>query len=350
MSEKRIIRNILKIPQILLKFIFIIGYSEYSLKCKNLGGTKMKRFKWLFAVLLLILIIGACSNSSDESAKETDGDKPKEEDSVYPITPDIDSLDPEDPKTEAILYGEEVFNETNVVMPDHVGNELSCQSCHADGGLSVSSSLVGVVADYPQYRPRENVTFTLEDRVNGCMIRSMNGEMMETDSEEMRGLIAYMTFLSEGYEIGTAERPWAAPSNKEEIPEPNVAAGEELYEEKNCLTCHATDGSGTGANTGPALWGENSFNDGAGMGRLTKITGYIQNNMPIGDEYDLTDQEAVDLGAFILMQDRPVFAGHADDFPEMENPPSDIITEDRRKAIQEGTFDWSEIEAVKVAE
>ena len=311
----------------------------------------MKRFKWLFTILILMLIIGACSNSSDDKAKndETNGTA-EEAESIYPITPNLDDLDTDDPKTEAILYGEEVFNETNVVMPDHVGNELSCQSCHADGGLSVSSSLVGVAADYPQYRPRENVTFTLEDRVNGCMIRSMNGEMMDYDSEEMRGLIAYMTYLSEGYEIGTAERPWKAPSNKDEIPEPNITAGEELFEKKNCMTCHGSDGSGTGANSGPALWGDNSFNDGAGLGRLTKMTGYIQNNMPIGDEYDLSDQEAVDLAAFILSQDRPVFSGHDKDFPEMENPPSDIITEDRRKAIREGTFDWSEIEAVKVTE
>lgn len=311
----------------------------------------MRRFKWLFTILILMLIIGACSNSSDDKAKndETNGTA-EEAESIYPITPNLDDLDPDDPKTEAILYGEEVFNETNVVMPDHVGNELSCQSCHADGGLSVSSSLVGVAADYPQYRPRENVTFTLEDRVNGCMIRSMNGEMMDYDSEEMRGLIAYMTYLSEGYEIGTAERPWKAPSNKDEIPEPNITAGEELFEKKNCMTCHGSDGSGTGANSGPALWGDNSFNDGAGLGRLTKMTGYIQNNMPIGDEYDLSDQEAVDLAAFILSQDRPVFSGHDKDFPEMENPPSDIITEDRRKAIREGTFDWSEIEAVKVTE
>lgn len=311
----------------------------------------MKHFNLLFGILILVLIMGACSSTSDEGAKDAEKEETKEEkDEVYPITPNLDDLDPEDPTTEAILYGEEVFNETNTVMPESVGNELSCQSCHADGGLSVSSSLVGVAADYPQYRPRENVTFTLEDRVNGCMIRSMNGEMIDYDSEEMRGMIAYMTHLSEGYEIGTAERPWKAPSNKEEVPEPDVVAGEELYESKNCLTCHATDGSGTGANSGPALWGENSFNDGAGMGRLTKITGYIQNNMPVGSEYELSDQEAVDLAAFILMQDRPVFDGHDEDFPEMENPPSDIITEERREAIQAGEFDWSEIEAVKVAE
>src|SRR5699024_5318942 len=122
----------------------------------------MKRFKWLFTVLILMLIIGACSNSSDDKAKndETNGTA-EEAESIYPITPNLDDLDPDDPKTEAILYGEEVFNETNVVMPDHVGNELSCLSCHADVGLLVSSSPMGVPGGYRQYCPRESVRSSL---------------------------------------------------------------------------------------------------------------------------------------------------------------------------------------------
>src|SRR5699024_319660 len=124
--------------------------------------------------------------------------------------PSIDDLDPDHPKTAAIEYGQEIFNETDVVLPES-GNELSCQSCHADGGVASSSTLVGVAADYPQYRPREGVTFTLEDRINGCMIRSMNGEEIDYDGEEMRALMAYLTFISEGVEIGQ-ERPWFEPN------------------------------------------------------------------------------------------------------------------------------------------
>src|SRR5699024_9783059 len=258
--------------------------------------------------------------------------------------PKIEDLDPEDPKTETIKYGEELFNETNTVASDYVGNELSCQSCHADGGYSQSSTMVGVTADYPQYRPREGVTFTMEDRINGCMVRSMNGKMFPSDSKEMRGMVAYLTFLSEGVEIGQ-ERPWVVVNMMEEVPEPDVVSGEELYESKNCLTCHGDNGEGTGPNSGPALWGEDSFNDGAGMGRLTKMAGYLQNNMPIGDEYELSDQEAADLAAYILMQDRPEWEGHDDDFPHGGRP-TDIITQDRRDAIQKDEFDWTEIDNV----
>lgn len=290
----------------------------------------------IFTLILLVLFAGCMGNKSDQLSED--------DESIKYDPPSVDDLDPDDPEAQAILYGEEVFNETNVVLPEHVGNELSCQSCHADGGLSISSSMVGVTTDYPQYRPREGIVFTLEDRVNGCMIRSMNGKMIDNDSEDMRALIAYMTYISKGIEVG-AERPWAGRNTMAEVPEPDVKNGEDLYEKKNCLSCHAVDGSGTGANTGPALWGDNSFNDGAGMGRLTKMAGYIQNNMPIGEEFELTDQEAADLAAYLLMHDRPVFAGHDEDFPDGGRP-TDIITEERRELIQKGEFDWTEIENV----
>src|SRR5690625_1163635 len=307
----------------------------------------MKRNALWFMLVVVLLFAFGCSAGNEDAVDEEVEEQTEQSEEIADGIPEItptDELDPDHPMTEPIQYGEKIFNETNTVLPDYVGNELSCQSCHADGGLSASSTLVGVVADYPQYRPREGIVFTLEDRINGCMIRSMNGEMIQNDSEEMRALVAYMTYISEGVEIG-AERPWVTVNSMDEVPEPNVENGEELYEKKNCLSCHGDDGQGTGANTGPALWGDDSFNDGAGMGRLTKMAGYLQNNMPIGAEYELTDQEAADLAAYILMHDRPVWEGHDEDFPN-GNRPTDIITQDRRDQIQKGEFDWSEIDNI----
>src|SRR5699024_631894 len=197
-----------------------------------------------------------------------------------------------------IQYGEEVFNETNTVMPEHVGNELSCQSCHADGGLANTSSMVGVAADYPQYRPREGVVFTLEERIKGCMLRSMNGEMMYTDSAEMRAKMAYLTYISKDVENGQ-DRPWVVVNSMDKVPEPDVDSGKELYVEKNFMSCHGDEGQGTGANSGPALWGDDSFNDGAGMGRLTNAEGYIRNNMHVGKDGTLIDQEAAELAEYM---------------------------------------------------
>lgn len=294
-----------------------------------------------FILIFALVVVTACSANNDNNNNNAEENSNNSETAHTP--PSMNDLDPDDPQTEAIQYGEEIFNETNTVMAEDVGNELSCQSCHADGGYGPESTMIGVAADYPQYRPREGVTFTLEDRINGCMIRSMDGEMIDSDSEEMRAMIAYMTYLSEGVEIGQ-ERPWKTVNMMEEVPEPDIDEGEDLYA-NNCLSCHGEDGEGTGTNSGPALWGEDSFNDGAGMSRITKMAGYLQNNMPPGGEDELSDQESADLAAFLLMQDRPVWEGHDDDFPHGSRP-SDIMTEDRRAEIQDGDFDWSEIENI----
>lgn len=310
-----------------------------------------KRFKlMLFVAFALFFIVGCAANEQinvpenekgDDVATEVtnEEDKAVDETAIPEVTP-IEQLDPDDPLTKAIKYGQEIFNETNTVLPEHVGNELSCQSCHADGGLSKSSTLVGAMADYPQYRAREGVVFTMEDRINGCFIRSMNGEMLPYDSEEMRALIAYFTHLSQGVEIGQ-ERPWFSPNEMKEIPEPDVTVGEELYVSKNCMACHGENGEGIGANTGPALWGDNSFNDGAGLTRLSKMAGYIKNNMPIGDTGELTDQEAADLAAYILMQERPKFKDADKDFPN-GGEPDDFIRGERLEKIRNGEFNWKE--------
>lgn len=309
---------------------------------------KQKKF-WL-GLFLIIFIVGACSNTNDSDAvtKENNTNEKGETEELAYNPPSLDDLDPDNPKTDYIKYGEEIFNETHVVLDDYVGNKLSCQSCHADGGLSNASSMVGVTTQFPQYRPREGVVFTLEDRINGCMLRSMNGEKIPQDSKEMRALVSYLTYISEGIEVGE-EIPWRMLNTMEEIPEPDVVRGKDLYQEKNCLSCHAVDGSGTGANTGPALWGDNSFNDGAGLARMVKMAGYLKNNMPPGNEYELSDQEAADLAAFILSHERPEWKGHDNDWPEGGRP-TDIITKDRREKIREGTFDWSEIENIIPAE
>lgn len=301
---------------------------------------KSKKLYIMFIVLLFVAV--ACSNGSDDAVEENEANDESEELAYEP--PSIDDLDPDDPMTPIIEYGEELFNETNTVLPEKVGNELSCMSCHADGGISQSSSMVGVTTQYPMYIPRSGHAVTLQDRINGCMVRSMNGEKLDQDSEEMRAMESYLAFISEGIEMGESI-PWRMLNSMDEVPEPSIESGEELYETKNCLSCHATDGSGTGANSGPALWGDNSFNDGAGMGRLTKMAGYIQNNMPIGEEYELTDQEAADLAAYILSQDRPEWKGHDTDWPNGGRP-TDIIDKERREQIQAGTFDWTEIENV----
>lgn len=253
---------------------------------------------------------------------------------------DIENI-PEDHKMlEEILYGYNLVNETHVYAEDKVGANLSCTSCHAGAGLDENvAPLVGVMADYPKFMPRSGNIVTIEERINGCMIRSMNGEKFEANSPELEAMVAYFKYISDGVIIGEP-RPWAASADMKTVPTPSVDNGELMFKQ-SCIACHAGDGSGIGANTGPALWGETSFNDGAGLARMSKMAGYIQAYMPVGQEMTLTDQEAADLAAYILIQDRPEFPDHENDWKN--GAPSDIMTKERREQGQNGTINWDEV-------
>jgi len=75
-----------------------------------------------------------------------------------------------------------------------------------------------------------------------------------TESEEMDAMVAYFEFTSKDLK-DKEDISWRMENEMEEVPEPDVTNGSELFVEKNCISCHATDGSGTGFSTGPALWG-----------------------------------------------------------------------------------------------
>lgn len=260
--------------------------------------------------------------------------------------PSLDDV-PEGPLGEQILRGYELTNATSEVLRGEAAtvedgqarvNALSCTSCHAGAGMDEhSSSMVGVSAVYPMYIPRSGEIVTLEERINGCMVRSMNGEKFAEDDEDLDAMVAYLTYISKDIPVG-AELPWRHKNNMDNVPVPNVDDGEELYKQ-SCIACHAADGAGTGSNSGPALWGEESFNDGAGLARMSKMAGYVQNNMPIGQEGSLSDQEAADLAAYILSQDRPEWQGHANDWPNGGRP-TDLMTKEKRDQVKDGSIDW----------
>jgi thiosulfate dehydrogenase len=156
---------------------------------------------------------------------------------------------------------------------------------------------------------------TLEDRINDCFERSMNGSAMPTDSRDMRDMVAYMTYLSKG-------APTHGEVHGEGLPDmtpltPDRAHGGRVFAER-CVACHGPHGSGTVR--GPALWGAQSYNIGAGMARLRTAASFIKHNMPL-DNASLTDQQAFDVAAYINGQRRPDFARKAQDWPKGDAPP-----------------------------
>lgn len=243
-----------------------------------------------------------------------------------PPVPGMDEV-PAGPEGELIKKGYLYMVDTANQLPQYVGNKLSCSSCHADGGTGANLNLVGVNRTFPQYNSRSGQMIVLEDRIQQCFERSMNGTAPAKDSEEMKAMVQYINYISKNVPEGTKERPWVvAPAIKGPLPEPNLANGEKLFQQA-CAACHGVDGGGNGGGptVRPAVWGDDSFNIGAGMSRIRTAAGYIQRYMPkiqmgVHAPGTLTKQEAVDLAAYILSKPRPDLAKKNGDWPKKEQP------------------------------
>lgn len=289
-------------------------------------------YVWL-VFIVGIVVLAACSPMTEKTGGgNSDYDINSIKEKLEQLGPDSD-----------ILYGKELFDNTKEELPENVGNELSCMSCHGEGGLNDDSPMVGVTERYP--RERDGEMTSIEERVNGCFIRSENGKKLDEDSEELQAMVRYLEFISEDVENEDGI-DWRMTNEMDEVPEPDVDDGEELFTDKNCLSCHGTEGEGTSDHTGPPLWGDDSFNAAAGMNKIEKASGFIQNNMPKGYENTLTDQEAADLAAYVLSHKRP--EGDPDIVGDSHHDEDDTyIFDERREKIRKGEFDWTSLDSVE---
>lgn len=256
--------------------------------------------------------------------------------------PDVEKL-PNDKYGQMVRAGRDYVQQTVTLLgpeakdPAHrySGNNLSCQSCHLDAATrQFGLPFIGVYADFPQYRPREDKVGTIEDRINGCMERSMNGRMLPLDSEPMRAMTAYLQFLSRGVPIGAQVAGRGSPNLKPLERAADPERGRPVYAQ-TCAACHGADGLGVrkgkvGDGQGyafPPLWGQDSYNDGAGMYRVMVAASFVKANMPLGVTHAntvLSDEQAFDVAAFINSQPRPRKANLERDFPAGFNKPVDM--------------------------
>jgi thiosulfate dehydrogenase len=145
------------------------------------------------------------------------------------------------------------------------GNNLACQNWHLQAGTQpYTMPLIGIWGQFPQYRGREGAVDTLQDRINGCMARSMNGRALPLESREMKAFSSYMRWLSIGVPIGAK----LVGAGTLQIKEPDRTAdpcrGTQVYGEV-CAACHGPDGLGQRAQDAagyqfPPLWGPDSWN------------------------------------------------------------------------------------------
>lgn len=217
----------------------------------------------------------------------------------------------------SVRRGRALLRNTKDSLPRHVGNKLQCVSCHqADGTTRLAMPWVGVYARFPQYRSRAASTQLIEDRINDCFKRSMNGTPLVPESRDMRDIIAYMAFLSSGYPVGAEVDGQGLPRITPQ--QGDSTRGRTVFTTK-CMVCHGTNGQGT--DVAPPLWGRDSYNIGAGMARVRTAAAFIKGWMPQNAPGSLSDTEAFDVARYINSQPRPDFRGKERDWPKGGAPP-----------------------------
>jgi thiosulfate dehydrogenase len=232
-----------------------------------------------------------------------------------------------DPKlADQIKLGYRIFVDTPHEAPRLTGGNVACANCHLNAGQRERAlPLVGITGMFPEYNNRAARLISLQDRVVDCFLRSENATGHGTealplpDSKEVLAVTAYLTWLGRGYAVG-ANPAWR---NKNAIAADKLIpvgkldgkAGESLYAER-CSSCHGPDGQGVqiGDKKAGPLWGDGSWNDGAGAARVYTLAGIIRYSMPYLSPGSLTDEEAQQVARFITSKPRPRYPFKSRDY------------------------------------
>jgi len=313
-------------------------------------------------VFLLLSIFGWPDFSSSEEPEATTTTTAaavmEEVSKIEPVTTltefwtatDVNTLT-DNAEGELIKYGRELVANTALYLGPmgkvaKISNGMNCQNCHLNAGtLPFGNNYSAVASIYPKYRARSGAEENIEKRITDCFERSLNGKAPANNSKEMRAMVAYINWL--GKDVPKGEKPKGAglPELSFLARAADPAKGKTLYAEK-CQTCHAANGEGVlnpdkVSYQYPPLWGEHSYNHGAGLFRMSRFAGYIKANMPFGASYknpQLTDEEAWDIAAFVNSQPRPK-KDLSKDWPKIAEKPidhpfgpySDAFTEEQHK-------------------
>lgn len=234
------------------------------------------------------------------------------------------------PDADNLILGMQLMIDTKKLLPDNVGAALNCSSCHINGGtVAKASPFWGISSLFPAKNPRAGRIITLEDRLNACFKRSMNGPALPQGSEEMAAMIAFMDWLKA--DVGKDGKIKGRGTVKiDRALKPDPVRGQKLYKAE-CGVCHGDDGDGAknaqGERMFPPLWGPASYNIGAGIARTYTAAGFVKANMPIAhvrnfpqDQGGLSDQDALDIAEYFTHQPRPDFPEKVNDWPNGGKP------------------------------
>lgn len=253
-----------------------------------------------FSIILVLVSI----SQTDETQADRKGDTTTNESLLH------DGAIPEGELGEVIRLGRTLVEETTThpLTKHYVGNSLNCTSCHLRNGLDLkAASFIGVASAYPAWSPREKRVITLEDRILNCFMRSCDGIRPPLGSRPSVAISAWITWLSKDTPIQmNGQRPAgpnAVPRLAIGVGNADRARGALRYADR-CASCHAEDGQGLDKN--PPVWGAKSYNHGAGLANDAQLAAWLKVAMPL-DDTTLSDQEAIDIAAFVNAHERPAF-------------------------------------------
>lgn len=252
----------------------------------------------------------------------------------YWQAPEVTTLSGEN--KELVMYGKELIAHTSLFFGPNgkikrgSTNGMNCQNCHLEAGTKTFGNNYSAVAStYPKYRARSGAIENIFKRVNDCFERSLNGNAIDTTSKEMKAIVAYIYWL--GKDVAKGKKP--AGSGLKDLAflkrAANPEKGKIVYTEK-CQSCHQANGEGQltldkTEYTYPPLWGKYSYNDGAGLYRVSNFAKFVKCNMPQGSSHNntqLSDEEAWDVAAFVNSQPRPK-KDISKDWPKINEKPFD---------------------------
>jgi len=274
----------------------------------------------IWRIALIVTISCSCSRQHDDLA-------------VWQA-PDTAAI-PATDEGRLIRYGRNLVAQTSrYIGPKgtvaRISNGMNCQNCHLDGGTRPwGNNYSAVFSTYPKFRDRSGSVENIFRRVNDCIERSLNGNPLDTNSVEMKAFTAYFKWLGQGVPKGV--RPSGAGITEIAcLPRAADSVRGRAVFLLNCQRCHGPQGRGLPNADGsgyvyPPLWGDHSYNTGAGLYRISRLAGYVKDNMPLGCSHNatlLTDEQAWDVAAFISSQPRP-HRPFGKDWPNIAKKPFD---------------------------
>lgn len=277
------------------------------------------------SILFFLILVFGCSSNNNRKQITT----------VSWKAPDTSTI-PAGKAGDMIRYGRDLLSNTAKYFGPQgsiaqISNGMNCQNCHLEGGSRLFGNNYGsFISSYPKLSNRSGKVTPASARISECFERSLNGKAPDTSGKEVQAMLAYMKWI--GKDVKKGQKLFGSATIKPTFMAraADPAKGETIFILK-CQSCHGKNGAGQLATdkktyTYPPLWGDHSYNNGAGMYRIINLAGFVKNNMPFGVTYknpQLTDEEAYDVAAFINSRPRPGRDQRAD-WPALKTKPIDF--------------------------